>query len=840
MALTVGNYVYKRLRPDVERAWMNVGKMEVFKPLIAEKTLNKEKRIVQVTITADLEKRRAEVSYSSFIANGKDKLNHAKCMIDYEDPDSWLASWGRSTYLIRSRIQQLEQGALDGHMHKIQRGLVYKLFGALVEYEDRYRGMEEVILDSAECEATARVSFQATEKDGNFFCSPYWIDSICHLSGFVMNANDAVNSKKQVYISHGWDSMRFSCDFSPEKTYRSYVKMQPLADKMVAGDVYVFDEDRIVAVAGGVKFQCIPRTLLNTFLPPGGSPQPQPRALANEKPKLVMQSANPTMPTIPKSSPSVSARALTIVAAEVGVEAAELTNDVIFVDIGIDSLMSLTISGRMREELDLDVPSSLFSDCPNVKELKAFLSPHDADAAIAVPLESLESGVSTPGLSSGSTASLSSEEAIDLGAPEDDGENLIPTIQGIIAGEMGVSPEEVISSADLASMGMDSLMSLSVLGLIREKTGMNVPSDLFAGSACIEEVQWKLQPSTRPKQPPAVPHATPKAVEGKNVERPRKIDMPLQPTYVNAQRKGDVAPSIKPQAANSRQFKEPQQATAKDEPVKHPVSPPTSPSATSILMQGNPKTASKKLFLFPDGSGSATSYASIPHIDPDVCVYGLNCPYMKTPEHYTCGIDGVSAFYITEMRRRQPQGPYIIGGWSAGGVVAYEVALQLHAQGQATSHMILLDSPCPIRLEALPSRLHNFFNDVGLLGAPGTSGPPSWLLPHFESSIRALSSYKPARMDPAKAPRTYAIWARQGVSGQPDDPRPPPGEDGGEDPSSMRWLLNDRTDFGFNGWEALLGAENIRTASMQGNHFTMMREPVVRHSFRKRVLKDNC
>lgn len=827
MALTVGNYVYKRLRPDVERAWMNVGKMEVIKPLIAEKTLNKEKRIVQVTIAADLEKNRAEVSYSSFIADGKDKLNHARCMIDYEDVESWLASWGRSTYLIRSRIQQLEQGALDGHMHKIHRGLAYKLFGALVEYEDRYRGMEEVILDSAECEATARVSFQATEKDGNFFCSPYWIDSICHLSGFVMNANDAVDSKKQVYISHGWDSMRFSCHFSPEKTYRSYVKMQPLADKMVAGDVYVFDEDRIVAVAGGVKFQCIPRTLLNTFLPPGGSPQPQLRAPATEKPKSVMQSTKPTMPSVLKSSPSISARALTIVAAEVGVEAAELTDDVMFVDIGIDSLLSLTISGRMREELDLDVPSSLFSDCLNVKELKAFLSPHDANAAIAVPLESLESGDSTPGLSSGTAASPASEEAIDFGAPEDDGENLVPIIQGIIAGEMGVGPDEVSSSADLASMGMDSLMSLSVLGLIREKTGMNVPSDLFAGNACVEEVQWKLQPSTRPKQPPAVPQANPKAVKGKNVEWPRKIDMPPQPNHTHAQRKQEVAPPTKPS-----QVKEPQRATAKDEQVKLPVSPPTSPSATSILMQGNPKTASKKLFLFPDGSGSATSYASIPPVDPDVCVYGLNCPYMKTPEHYTCGIDGVSTFYITEMRRRQPQGPYIIGGWSAGGVVAYEVALKLHAQGQATSHMILLDSPCPIRLEALPSRLHNFFNDVGLLGAPGTSGPPSWLLPHFESSIRALSSYKPARMDPAKAPKTYAIWARQGVCGNPEDPRPPPAEDGGEDPKSMRWLLNDRTDFGFNGWEALLGPENIRTTSMQGNHFTMMREPTVRHSLR--------
>ena len=42
----------------------------------------------------------------------------------------------------------------------------------------------------------------------------------------------------------------------------------PGQGKMVAGDVYVFDGEEIVAVAGGVKFQCVPRTLLETLLAP--------------------------------------------------------------------------------------------------------------------------------------------------------------------------------------------------------------------------------------------------------------------------------------------------------------------------------------------------------------------------------------------------------------------------------------------------------------------------------------------------------------------------------------------------------------------------------------------
>jgi hypothetical protein len=45
----------------------------------------------------------------------------------------------------------------------------------------------------------------------------------------------------------------------------------------------------------------------------------------------------------------------------------------------------------------------------------------------------------------------------------------------------------------------------------------------------------------------------------------------------------------------------------------------------------------------------------------------------------------------------------------------------------------------------------------------------------------------------------------------------------------MKWLLENRTDFGTNGWERLLGAENCAMVSIDGNHFSMMKPPVVSH-----------
>ena len=200
----------------------------------------------------------------------------------------------------------------------------------------------------------------------------------------------------------------------------------------------------------------------------------------------------------------------------------------------------------------------------------------------------------------------------------------------------------------------------------------------------------------------------------------------------------------------------------------------------------------------------------------------------------------MSTLFLAEVRRRQPHGPYVFGGWSAGGVIAYEAAAQMQAQGETVDRLILLDTPCPVRLDPLPSRLHHFFDSVGLLGPEGhPDGPPDWLLPHFEHSIANLGNYKP---DPLSlAPRTYVIWARDGVCKSPDDPRPDPQHVGEEEPPGMKWLLYNRTDLHYNGWDQLIPTDKFVAVESVAdvNHFTIMRKPGVSEvgAFIKRALQ---
>ena len=252
------------------------------------------------------------------------------------------------------------------------------------------------------------------------------------------------------------------------------------------------------------------------------------------------------------------------------------------------------------------------------------------------------------------------------------------------------------------------------------------------------------------------------------------------------------------------------------------MKPPTVkvPQARSIVLQGLPQTAKKTLYLLPDGCGSSSSYQHIPRVDANIAIIGLNCPFMTTPQNMKCTVDDLSWAYLKEIRRRQPSGPYYLGGWSAGGILAYNCAQKLINQGEEVKNLILIDSPAPFGLDRLPQRFYDYCNRVGLFG-DGGKVPPEWLIPHFNASIEVLHEYYATPLTSSSAPKTDMIWACDSVmEGRPDIPRLPPHPD---DTEGMKFLLESRQDFGANGWETLVGSDLITVdRAHNANHFTMM------------------
>jgi amino acid adenylation domain-containing protein len=80
-------------------------------------------------------------------------------------------------------------------------------------------------------------------------------------------------------------------------------------------------------------------------------------------------------------------------------------------------------------------------------------------------------------------------------------------------------------------------------------------------------------------------------------------------------------------------------------------------------------------------------------------------------------IESLAVHYLQHLRAVQPQGPYRLGGWSMGGVIAFEMARQLVEQGERVELLALIDSYAPQSIER-PERfdqhdlLHMFVRDL--------------------------------------------------------------------------------------------------------------------------------
>lgn len=72
--------------------------------------------------------------------------------------------------------------------------------------------------------------------------------------------------------------------------------------------------------------------------------------------------------------------------------------------------------------------------------------------------------------------------------------------------------------------------------------------------------------------------------------------------------------------------------------------------------------------------------------------YGLQGPGFDGTEDPIDDIPALAARYLTEIKKIQPHGPYLVGGHSFGGIVAYEIGRQLRLGGDEVARVIMIDA----------------------------------------------------------------------------------------------------------------------------------------------------
>ncbi len=143
--------------------------------------------------------------------------------------------------------------------------------------------------------------------------------------------------------------------------------------------------------------------------------------------------------------------------------------------------------------------------------------------------------------------------------------------------------------------------------------------------------------------------------------------------------------------------------------------------------------------------------------------YGLQAPGLSGEQPPLDRIGQMAARYLQAVRQVQPRGPYLLGGWSSGGVIAFEMACQLEAQGEAVERVLMLDTPAPLQHEAVDDgvMLRWFLEDLDI-GLDAASIDWSALPEpdrHLASVLPLLARQRiGAELDPAQLEFVYRVF----------------------------------------------------------------------------------
>jgi thioesterase domain-containing protein/acyl carrier protein len=503
-----------------------------------------------------------------------------------------------------------------------------------------------------------------SSESGHFLYSPYLLDAVVHVAGFLVNCG--LKYPEDIgFLASSFESWHILKPILPNKTYTSYSHMEESANgSSLLGDVYVFDGKDLVCALTGLRFQKMKKVALTKILQ-SAAPRSSlkigagkfqsdllgSRAKQSSRNKewtrdvdfdTPPSSVEPSAFTTPKPSSSVSSvtgydepavgdKFLAAVAAEVGCEISELEPDTVFGDLGVDSLMAITVIASIRNDTGVELPGSFFLDNPTVAEATKALG-GDSDT-----------GVSTPQSSP----------------------NISPDIRG----------EEVKDGITESSVPFEPL---------------EIPQSITTGG--------KVEKAAEP---------------------PSLIDKP----------------------------------------------------AATLLLQGSMSSTEPPLFLLADGTGSVSSYIQLPAISGGRRIYGVESPFVRDPSAFVdISVGDLADAFVASIRKVQPVGPYIIGGYSLGAIHAFEVSRRLLNAGETVSELLLMANAAPVSAPADLRDLKISTEMVEKSGiAHGTGRKKSVTISarqkqHLTASIRSHVLYEPLGFTKTHRPvHTTLVIASKGL-----------------------------------------------------------------------------
>ncbi|MFZ3595409.1 non-ribosomal peptide synthetase [Streptomyces sp. BH104] len=248
------------------------------------------------------------------------------------------------------------------------------------------------------------------------------------------------------------------------------------------------------------------------------------------------------------------------------------------------------------------------------------------------------------------------------------------------------------------------------------------------------------------------------------------------------------------------------------------------------LREGEP--GRRPLFLFHPFGGTVFCYVELTRQLPaGRPVFAVEAPGIESEGEAEVSVEGMAARYLTYLKEIQPEGPYALGGWCFGGVIAYEAARQLRAAGEEIELLVGIDSRAPVEAN-IPDTADDatllswFARDLAVPYGKSLDIPAEELRElggdaAFDHILREAAAIGVLAQDADRAQilRYFEAYLANGIALQTYLP----------EPEELSLLLlraaEEPVDYGpALGWEALVKG-SLRVVDVSGDHNSVMYAP---------------
>ncbi|OJJ70061.1 hypothetical protein ASPBRDRAFT_31942 [Aspergillus brasiliensis CBS 101740] len=748
---------------------------------------------------------------SSTITSGKSMLPsrhiyHATGIVSLKEEDAAGVlsgpsdAWARSTHL-------LERESVD----ELRGPVVYKVFSRMVKYSAMYRGLKRIVGKGDEVSGV--ISMPPLDPDyersrsfnTNNITNPQIMDNFMQVPGAFVHSlrvsdNPDDEDSDMSYICTGMGSVGPLTNLPCSESYQVYAKIQREDQKEVILDVVAFDANlaRVVWSAQGLKFARVTRRSLAKVLAAAKPSVQEPREELQSNPTAKQTSSEPTgfvsssssvPPVAPPDSDGVLDGVQKVVSRCLDVPRHDVSRHATLRELGTDSLVSIEIQASLRDQFGVDISADEFADKTTVGDLCDLVRTRlgggvDADEC------GISMQISDPSWTVPFEANAEWQE----------------TVLAILCQSLEIPISDIQRHSGLNDLGVDSLLTPEIIDHIKDSLNVELSSADFAALSDVESLFDLLADALG-------------------------VDAKSTPTTASSETSDAVASPSDQAMSTTTIFHDPpnpweKQQQQQQQPFKAP----------STLLHRGPTTAAtgqRNLFLMPGGFGSGAVFTALaPYLARvlDISAYAFSSPFLSvvTTDYrsdigYLPSVEELAGIYLKEIKKRQPTGPYLLGGYSMGGVVAFEATRQLVEAGEVVERLVLLDSASPTRVHSQPDALVQFLDAICATGRPNNNGRPQGTIASSPHSILSRAMLRQYRTRPLRGLQRGIIQdvvlfsARDGIDKQGIIPRP---KVGSEEQSVVDWFLDDRTDDGPLGWEDLL--DIVRVFRAEGNHYSVM------------------